>query len=131
MQLSRWLPVVVLVLVGIGVICGCGKSGLPPQSEWTKVTSDDGRMSALFPRPPKTQSETVDSKIGKLTIKMTIYEAGNDAFLINHMPIRLTRRSMTLMRSSPELLKGLLKMSKAPSSKMMILRPLGFLVSHC
>ena len=85
MQLSRWLPVAVLLLVGIGVICGCGKSGLPPQSEWTKVTSDDGRMSALFPRPPKTQSETVDSTIGKLTIKMTIYEAGNDAFLINHM----------------------------------------------
>ena len=74
-----------VLLVGIGCLCGCGKSGLPSQSEWTKVTSDDGRISALFPRPPETQSQTVDTAIGKLTIKMTIYESGNNAFLINHM----------------------------------------------
>jgi hypothetical protein len=58
---------------------------MPPHSEWTKVTSDDGRVSALFPRPPKTQSQTVDTAIGKLDIKMTIYESGSNAFLTSHM----------------------------------------------
>lgn len=85
MQRSRWFAVVIVLLVGIGGICGCGELGLPPQSEWTKVTSDDGRVSALFPRPPRTQIETVDTSIGKLIIKITIYEAENSAFLINHM----------------------------------------------
>jgi hypothetical protein len=49
------------------------------------VTSEDGRVSALFPRPPKTQSQSVDTKIGKLEIKMTIYESGSNAFMTNHM----------------------------------------------
>ncbi len=85
MQRSRWFPVIVVLLVVVGGLCGCGKSGLPPQSEWVKVTSDDGRVAALFPGQPKLQTETVDSPIGKLEIKLTIYESGSNAFLTNHM----------------------------------------------
>jgi hypothetical protein len=87
MQRFRCLPMVVVLLVGIGGPSGCGDSGLPPQSEWTKVTSDDGRVSALFPRPPKTQSETVDTAIGKLTFKVKLYESKNCSFVINHMTV--------------------------------------------
>lgn len=75
-------PIVLFCLLGA---LGCGNAGLPPHSEWTKVTSEDGRVSALFPRQPKSQSQTVDTALGKLNIKMTIYESGNNAFLTSHM----------------------------------------------
>lgn len=75
-------PIVLFSLLGA---LGCGNTGLPPHSEWMKVTSEDGRVSALFPRPPKSQSQDIDTAIGKLNIKMTIYESGNNAFLTSHM----------------------------------------------
>lgn len=75
----------VIFLLCLGVVTGCGNSGLPPQSEWTKVTSDDGRVSALFPRPPESQSQSVDTALGKLDIKITMYESGSNAFLTSHM----------------------------------------------
>lgn len=85
MDLPRRVTLDLLVLFCLTGALGCGNAGLPPQSEWTKVTSDDGRVSASFPRPPKTQSQNIDTAIGKLNIKMTIYESGNNAFLTSHM----------------------------------------------
>lgn len=83
-QLNR-LATGVMFLLCVGAVTGCGNSALPPQSEWTTVTSEDGRMSALFPRPPKYQNQSVDSALGKLDIKITMYESGSNAFLISHM----------------------------------------------
>jgi hypothetical protein len=85
MRQPRRFTMNLIVLFCLLGALGCGNSGMPPHSEWTKVTSDDGRVSALFPRPPKTQSQTVDTAIGKLDIKMTIYESGSNAFLTSHM----------------------------------------------
>lgn len=85
MQRSRCFARVLVLLVAAVGLCGCGDSGLPPHSEWIKVASDDGRVSALFPRQPKIQTQSVDSPIGTLEIKLTIYEAGSNAFLTNHM----------------------------------------------
>ena len=89
MRSSRRYVPRVLFLLCMAALSGCGAktSALPPQAEWTKFTSEDGRVSALFPLPPKTQTQSVDTAIGKLEMKITMYESGSNAFLTSHMTL--------------------------------------------
>jgi hypothetical protein len=47
----------------------------PPVDEWQPVTSKDGKITAKFPAAPKAHTQAIDSAIGKLTIKMLIYQS--------------------------------------------------------
>lgn len=66
-------------------LAGCGQKGLPPHANWIAHTSPDGRVSVKFPFTPKEQTETVQSALGKLEIKITMHESGNTAFMVSDL----------------------------------------------
>jgi len=85
MQQSRRNSMNLILLLCLFGTFGCGNAALPPHSEWTKVTSEDGRISALFPRPPESQNKSLDSEIGKLDFEMTVYESGTSVFITTQL----------------------------------------------
>lgn len=55
------------------------------RKQWDRFTSDDGKVSVLFPGPPKILSETLDSANGKLDVNKTSYQFEDGEFIIIHL----------------------------------------------
>ena len=58
---------------------------LPAQADWVAFASDDGKVTAQFPKMPTANTQTVNTAIGKLTVKMHIIESDEWSFLISHL----------------------------------------------
>ena len=73
-----------MLLAVLGAVAGCNQA-MPPQGEWISFTSDDGRVSAKFPKAPTKTTQTAPSAIGSLTITMNIVESRTYSFMVSHL----------------------------------------------
>ena len=77
-----------LLALGLLAILGCTPVGFPPHAEWVTHTTQDGRVSASFPRTPKTSTATENSSTGPVEIELIGVERGATALMIGVTPLK-------------------------------------------